>query len=159
MSEVTPETQTQEPKKLGHLASWGLLAGSAFVGLFYVAPVVVPAVLGHLGFTALAAGTTAAVNYFAPETLTGVKSFFGKVASYYNEAWQTVKADWKGGVTWGKEQAAKQQALQAPDNDNSASTLGTKATAPDFNASATAEAALKHAKPAPVLAHIQKMAM
>lgn len=145
---VTPETpETETSGKLGRLGSYALLGGTA-VASWFVLPVVAAVVTAAPLLSAVvgigAAATVAAKKEWREPTL----GFFKKIGGMFGDALKQVISDYRGARDWAKEKAEEQK-FAAPANDDTApSTLGAKASAADFNASA--DPAVKvTVKPAP----------
>lgn len=156
MSDATP--QKTEPSKLGRLASWGLLAGTAVAAVYVALPVLaytIPVIASHLITTAVLAGGAAALGYAKKDKLGGVKNFFSNTAKLYKQAFDTARSDWKLALSWGKAKAAERtaetSAPQAPANDAGASKLAGAASKGAFNGvtAKTADITPAEATPAP----------
>lgn len=147
---VTPETpETETTGKLGRLGSYALLGGTA-VASWFVLPVVAAVVTAAPLLSAVAVIGGAAAVAAKKEWREPALGFFKKIGGMFGDALKQVVGDYRGARDWAKEKAEEQK-LAVPANDDSApSTLGAKASAADFNASADPAASVKvTAKPAP----------
>lgn len=156
MTEVAPE-----PKKLGKLASLGLLAGT-LVAAAYVLPVVLPVVFGHLIATTVVAGIAGVGGYLATTGEQREKAWdkTKSVVTMYKDAFSNLLSVGKDLTTWGDKMEAEYKARGAANDDAGAPKLGSDASAADFNATAAKKAAAtataSAAKPSPKAAGLDR---
>ncbi|HYD19682.1 MAG TPA: hypothetical protein VEF76_14515 [Patescibacteria group bacterium] len=153
-----PETEEATGGRFGRFGSYGLLAGTA-VASWYVIPVLAAVISAAPVVAAVAAIGGAAVIAAKKEWREPAVSFFKKLGSAFGGALSQLASDYRGLKGWAKEKAEATQSLAAPANDDTApSTLGAKASAADFNASADPAAKpAATAKPAPKPAQVQRL--
>ena len=160
MSELTPETTTEE-KKPGRLSKYGLLLGS-IVGAAYALPVITAVVTAAPLIVGAAAIGGAAYVATKPSLREKTLGFFKKVGGLYADALKQVVTDWHLATNWAETKAAEQKAkvTVASNDDGTESKLGSKTSAPDFDKAADPDAPkVKAKKPAPKPAPIHKVGM
>lgn len=157
MTEVAPEPK----KKLGKLASLGLLAGT-LVAAAYVLPVVLPVVFGHLIATAIVGGIAGVGGYLATTGEQREKAWETTkgIGSMYKDAFSNLLSLGKDLTSWGDKMEAEYKARNAANDEAGAPKLGSEASASDFNAASAgkkaAVTAAASAKPAPKAAGLDR---
>ncbi len=128
------DVNTENSNKQSGWTSAAILAGTA-VAAFYVLPVVLPVVFGHLllaGAAAAGAGAYVATNEGRREKAKGFFSFVGKT---YKAAFTNLAHGFRKAEGWARAKEAARNA--APEADAGTSPLASKSAGSEFNATAS----------------------
>jgi hypothetical protein len=140
MSDVNTETTNKQ-------SGWNsalLLAGTA-IAAFYVLPVALPVIFGHLIATAVVAGGATAYVATDEGRRDKAKGFFSKIGKAYKDAFSNAFHGFRNAEKWAQEREA---ARSAPEATGGTAPVATKEAANDFDNAASPKVTVK-AAPAP----------